>query len=158
MTMPPSLDELTTMLNGWLWRRPLGLPQAMDQEAVEVPSDLLATVTSKEPYRSRVLEDASIWLAIPICAGIGLEAILEPTPEVLPFEDWEKSIAPLRFEANWSRDMTGRETEGFAMEIRRVCVEEGAWKIVELWDIAERGRAIEELRALREMLGRRPGA
>ena len=144
-----SHEQLLALIAAWLDARPIGLSGSRAPR--EVPDALLATITSREPYRSQVIADVRQYLALPRMVGIGLiYEIVEPIASA-PFELWDSSISPLTIRLLWSRTMNSGFDEIAYEHVHRVALEDQQWKIVSLWDDALRKESLlflEQLRGL----------
>lgn len=142
--------ELCALVWEWFTRRPMSAKISPSfATPVEVPDDLLAGITSVEPYRSRVVEDARQYLAIPHMTGIGLTIGAE-NPTEAPFGEWERAVSPFTFWARWYLHMDGRGVESREEEWDLVVFEDGRWKIASLWTDATRDRTRGEMDMIRK--------
>jgi hypothetical protein len=159
MTDDPG-GALAALVLRWIQARPLGASTLTPvAQPVEVPADLLPTVTRHEPWRSRVLADAAFWLAAPRHFGLGLEVLLEGLPAVRAEPPWQRLVAPLRFRTSvvdrmdpWTQQVQERR-DTFA----RVGCEDGAWKLVALWEDDARTSWMRSLDAIRTWARRQGG-
>jgi hypothetical protein len=130
---------LLNLLQPWFWARPSGIPwEPAPQPITEVPASLGATITHHEPYRSQALQDALLWLQLPLIVGIGLEAIPVEPFVIRAEEHWEEAVSPLFVRLCWSRTMAGDEIDWTSDGIHCVAREAGQWRIVGLFSDAER--------------------
>jgi hypothetical protein len=141
-------EQLLAMITTWMNARPLGL--AGPHAPREIPADLLATITSAEPYRTQVIADAREYLALPRMVGVGLIYELVEPLDGEPFEQWDTTISPLTIRLLWSRTMDSGFNEQAYEYVHRVGLEAGQWKIVSLWDATLRKQSLQFL----ELLGR----
>ena len=137
-------DDLRALAEAWLdfpgrdldHRRRPPPPAAL-------PAALAATVTAAAPYRARVLADAALWsrLGRPRTSA-GAERILLPAPAPAPFERWSISLSPLVLRVEWPRTIPGLEVDYYRFGIHRVVVEDGAWRVLELFDARARQQVL----------------
>ena len=150
MSLTESLEELVML---WVVQRPQGIIFNADFEnlgSTEIPSPLISTVTSKEPYLSQVLADAKIYLRCPALFGLGRNIELKEPLEVVPFHGWGRTISPLKFRVRWSATMGGDNSEYVDDEINRVAFEGDRWKIVSMWDERTREDTLKFIEWLRK--------
>ena len=58
------------------------------QPIQSIPAQLEATITHYDLYRTQALQDALLWLQLPLAVGIGLEVIpIEPF-EIRAIDHW----------------------------------------------------------------------
>ena len=142
--------ELVALVWEWFTHRPMSAEISKSfATPVEVPDDLLLSITSVEPYRARVLEDARQYLAVPHWTGIGLTIGTE-NPSEAPCGEWERGVSPLTFWARWHAHMDGRGVDSREEEWDLVVFEDGRWKIASLWNDATRDRFRSEIALVRK--------
>ena len=156
MEIEESLAELVML---WVMERPVGGTlfdvAAADFDQTEIPPSLLGTITNKEPARSLVLADAKILLRIPTKCGIGINIEISKPFEIVPFDDWEQTISPLKAVIHWSLTMSGDNSEYRRTEINRVVFEDERWKIASILNDQERAETINQIEIIREAMKKR---
>jgi hypothetical protein len=141
--------ELCALAEEWFMHRPISAKMSKSfATPVEVPDELLVGITSVEPYRSRVVEDARQYLAIPQFTGIGLTIETE-NPTEAPFGAWKRCVSPFTFWASWNVLMDGSQTESRKEEWDLVVFEDGRWKIASLLTDATRDQNRSEIDMIR---------
>lgn len=132
-------SDLCDLLQQWFWARPVGPPwNFVPQPVTTVPASLVATITHHEPYHSQVLQDALLWLQLPLLVGIGLEAIPVEPLAIRAIEQWEEAISPVPVYLSWSRTMAGDEVDWSSNSVHWVAKEAGQWRIVCLFSDEDR--------------------
>ncbi|HFE47153.1 MAG TPA: hypothetical protein ENJ18_16980 [Nannocystis exedens] len=104
-----------------------------------VTSALVTSITRRATYRQQVLTDAQLWsrLGRPL-TGIGTEHILCPLPSPEPFDGWNISLHSVTLRVEWARTMRGLEVDYYAFAIERIVLEDGTWKVAELYSDHDR--------------------
>ena len=156
MYIEESLKELVML---WVLQRPAARTlfdlASVDFDNTEIPQPLMNTITNKEPYRNQVLADAKILLRIPTGCGIGINVEISKPFEIVPFQDWEQAISPLKAVIHWSLTMSGDNSQSNHTEIDRVAVEDDRWKIASIWSDKEREETIKQIEMIREAVKKR---
>lgn len=130
---------LLALLQPWFCTRPVGAFWDFTPQPIrEVPARLVATITHNEPYRSQALQDAVLWLQLPLLVGIGLEAIPVEPFVIRAVEHWKEVVSPLAVRLEWSRTMAGDEIDWTSDGIHCVAREAGQWRMVSLFSDAGR--------------------
>jgi hypothetical protein len=130
---------LLDLLQQWFWARPIGIPwEPASHFITEVPASLAATITYHEPYRSQALQDALLWLQLPVLVGFGLEAIPVEPFVIRAVDHWKEAVSPLAVRLEWSLTMAGDEIDWTSDAIHCVTREAGQWRIVSLFSDAGR--------------------
>jgi hypothetical protein len=136
--------DLTLLIEPWVVAR---LPQdtrlVRDPASVVVPDSVRRTITSREPWSGRAIEDARLFLALPAFFGVMMEVLLEENITVEEI-DGRPQISPLRFRVEWATDMSGAATDHYDGEFATVAFEDGAWRLIKLFQDDAR----EELRTV----------
>jgi len=143
-----ALSELVTC---WYRHLRMGGPFGSTYEPVDVPPELVDTITAVEPYRARALSDARIYLGIPSLVGAGFSIRVDHV-ECAPHEGWSRSISPLSFRACCRTHIEGRVPQSYSGAWDRVALEDGRWKLVSLWDESTRADVTAQIAALRDVL------
>lgn len=130
---------LLAMLQPWFWARPINaLLDFTPQPIQSIPAHLEATITHYEPHRSQALQDALLWLQLPLAVGIGLEVIpIEPF-ESRAIDRWQEAVSPLDLRLEWSVTMAGDDIDWTTDSIHCVAREAGQWQIVVLFSDTQR--------------------
>lgn len=143
-----SEDELVALFTQWLVLSPMipwaELPHLCDLPPI--PQELVQTVTLEQPNRDTVLNDARLWCAFPKPRNFGLEvelvACLAPSR---PRKFWTRSgsesiLGPITFEVSWydSMDPQGIDRQSSEMVWQSVRLEQGQWRLFELYDAKAR--------------------
>ena len=142
--------ELCALVWEWFTHRPMSATMSKSfATPVDVPDELLVSITSVEPYRSRVVEDARQYIAMPHFHGIGLTIGTE-NPTEAPFGEWERSVRPFTFWVRSYAHMDGRGVDFREEEWDLMVFEEGRWKIASLWTDAAQDRVRYETDMIRK--------
>jgi hypothetical protein len=130
---------LLAILQTWFWSRPIDASLDFTPQPIQsIPAQLEATITHYEPYRSQALQDALLWLQLPLAVSIGLETIpIEPF-EIRAIEHWQEAVSPLDLRLEWSVSMAGDEIDWTTDSIHCVAREAGQWRIVALFGDTQR--------------------
>ena len=144
-----SHEHLLALIELWMEARPIGL--AGNHEPRAVSEALLATITTREPYRSQAIADAREYLAMPKLVGIGLIYEIVDPVAIVPFDMWDSSISRLTIKLLWSRTMDSGFTDYAYDQLDRVAVEDNRWKNVSVWDEASRKESLMFLEQLRRL-------
>lgn len=101
--------------------------------------ELMATITRRPRYREQVIADASLWsrLGQPP-TGIGREHFLQRLPAPAPFDGWEVALHPVALRVEWARTMPGLEVDYFSFAIDRLVLEDGEWRVAQLYGDRDR--------------------
>jgi hypothetical protein len=148
------MDDLSRFAWAWATARHGSLSDAKFGQA-PVPEVLRERITAREPFRTQALDDTRLWLGMPVLTGIGLDVVAIEPLTLEAGEHWPATIADLTIDVSWSHDMTGRQREEFQFVLRRIGWEEGAWRLIELWDDPARAEHIRQMRLLEEFLRRK---
>ena len=81
--------DLFALLQPWFWSRPVNASLDFTPQPIQsIPAQLEATITHYDLYRTQALQDALLWLQLPLAVGIGLEVIpIEPF-EIRAIDHW----------------------------------------------------------------------
>ena len=141
---------LIELVKLWVINRPFGSIFDIKSSNIDVPKNLLNTITNQEPYRKQVLQDAQIYLSIPIMYGIGMEIKILSSVKTTPFAYWEQTISPLETRVSWSQTMSGDYTDFFDISFDRVVFEKNIWKLASIWDDKTRKETLKQITLLKE--------
>lgn len=133
----PTRDSLVALVEQWLRAQPIASGLTVEDPArVNLPASLVVTITKEQPWRQQALEDARCFLASSTFYGWGMEVLLESDLRPTHHDLWSVCVSPLRFRTAWPRsgNMGGSEVDFNDGEFERVAVEDGCWRVVEVWN------------------------
>lgn len=147
--------RIAELIYRWVFIAPIfsGKSLPAPDDLPDISEALAATITRRQPYRDRAIEDAKLWCAGPKPLGFGMELIFHSCLEPEPFEEWELSIARLAFELVWfdSMDLQGTGRNRAPCVWQRVAFEENEWRLVTMWDERDRSVHRDDYRKIYEM-------
>jgi hypothetical protein len=129
---------LKRLVSDWAFRRDREVFATAFLENPRVPAVIEARITKVEPFRARAIEDARLHYALPMPFGFGMEIFFPANVKLVPFQNWRKTIHDLTVQVEYCERMDGTDCYRYNVKIRRIGLEDEDWKIIEVFDAAER--------------------
>jgi len=129
------------LVSAWCSARPFSVSdEGARRGSPEIPTKLATTLTLREPWRTQLLEDATLWLSVPQPVALGIEIDVWAAEPSTAFEGWSASMGPLEIRSEGRDRMDAWQAEPVVQFLRwqRVVLEDGEWKLAKLLDDRDR--------------------
>lgn len=143
-------ENLKILMSDWAFRRGRETSATEFLENPKIPETCLAQITEVEPFRAQAIEDAKIYYSMPHGFGFGMELFFPERVEIVSFQNWRETIHALNAQMEYCERMEGTTSVRYDVKLERIGRENGAWRIIEVFDATERERMQKMLPAMKE--------
>lgn len=144
-------ESLKKLVWDWAFRSEReGVPTGLIENP-KLPDWVLEKITSVEPFRAQVIEDATLYWAMPMPFGFGMELFVPENIEISPFQNWQETIRNFTAKMEYCEDMSGRECYRYEVKLERIGRENDEWRIIEIFDQTERAQTTKVFEFLKNL-------
>ena len=143
-------ENLKTLLSDWAFRRGREASVTDFLENPKLPETCLAQITGVEPFRAQAIADAKIYYSMPHGLGFGMELVFPDAVEIVSFQSWRETIHQFTAQMEYCERMDGTDCVRYDVKLERIGRENGAWRIIEVFDAAKRAEMRKILPAMKE--------
>lgn len=144
-------ENLKTLIADWAFRCGREASATEFLENPNLPETCLAQLTNVEPFRSQAIEDAKIYYSMPHGFGFGMELFFPEQVEIVSFQSWRETIYAFTAQMEYCVRTDGADCVRYDVKLERVGRENGAWRIIEIFNAAERVRMQKIIPAMKQI-------
>lgn len=146
---------LKKLLSDWALRREREGFATKFLENPHLPALILMHITKVEPFRAQAIADAQLHFALPMPFGFGQEIYFPAAVEVVPFREWQETIQNLSVWIEFCERMDGTNLCRYTIGIERIGREDDNWKIIEVFNEAQRAELQKLFRETKDFLAQK---